>query len=338
MTVISIAVYGVNLEAASFDCAKASTPIEKLICSNDYVSQLDEDLGQAYKEALVKYADKKDMIIRQQRNWIKWIRSQCGDPSCLDTLYRARLGEIISGDNVVSLNGPDKPNFVLTKGRGTPVCDEYLNILNNTPRDELRACKLPDLSNSKIKPVEFKKLKGKRLEKIDKFIYENKYHSEWEKVWPERKEEYAIGYRQLGEAHWDLDKDGKPEQVIREIFPDDYCVLLGDGNASKLMDEWEAKWRSYSHEEKMNIAKDSGYRSSYVLIKDGQFSFVDAKNFIFFDGQHLSIDNIGLTKINTSDDWADRSWVKIWGVKPERDDKVRNYGLTPSKCNFWLNK
>ena len=78
--------------------------------------------------------------------------------------------EIVDGDNVVSLNGPDKPNFVLTDGRGKPVCEEYLTVLNSTPREELRACKLPDLSNSKIKPVEFKPWPGKKLKK-DVVVY-----------------------------------------------------------------------------------------------------------------------------------------------------------------------
>ena len=83
--IFGVVTFSGYLQTASFDCAKATSSMKKLICSNDYISDLDEELGQAYKEALVKYADKKDMLVRQQRNWIKWIRSQCTDPSCLAT-------------------------------------------------------------------------------------------------------------------------------------------------------------------------------------------------------------------------------------------------------------
>jgi len=339
ITVIGLSIYGIGLEAASFDCAKAATQMEMLICSNDSVSQLDEELGQTYKNALVKYVDKKDMLVRQQRNWIKWIRSQCTDPSCLYTLYGARIGELINGTNVVGLNGPNKPNFVLSKGHGAPVCEEYLKVLNNTPREDLRACKLPDLSNSKIKPVEFEPLAGEKLMAVDKLIYEQVYKADWEKVWAEREKEYVSGYRALGETFWDVDNDGELDQIIRESSPQYRCVLLGNGNSSELRDTLKKNWKSYSNEEKISIALNSGYESSYKLIKNGQVSFVDAEKFIFFDDQYLSIDQIGLNVINTSDDdWTYRSWVKIWGVKSERNDKIRNYGLTPSICEFWLNK
>ena len=240
---------------------------------------------------------------------------------------------------VLVATGPDKPNFVLTKGRGTPVCDEYLKILNKTPRDELRACKLPDLSNSKIKPVEFKPLTGKKLMAVDRLIYEQVYKTDWTKAWPEREKEYFSGYRKMGEAFWDLDGDGEPEQIIKESFPRAYCILLGNGYSSELRDALKNEWKSYTHEKQMDIARDSGYQNAYKSIKKGQVSFVRATNFILFEGQYLSIDQSGLDVINTTDDdWAYRNWVKIWGVKPERDDDIRTYGLTPSKCNFWFNK
>ena len=37
--------------AASFDCAKASSPTEKMICQNPNISKLDDRLSAAYKEA-----------------------------------------------------------------------------------------------------------------------------------------------------------------------------------------------------------------------------------------------------------------------------------------------
>ncbi len=327
--------------SASFDCAKATTSMEKLICSNDYISGLDEELGQAYKEALIRYVDKKDLIVRQQRNWIKWIRSQCTDPSCLATLYEARIGELVDGNDVAALSGSEKPNFILTSGRGLPLCEEYLGVLNNTPREELRACKLPDLSKSNIKPVEFKQLTGEKLKNTDSIIYEQKYrrsHAEWEKDWPDRETQYSVGLRKLGEALWDLNKDGVPDLIIQESIAKESCVFLGNVEDLESRRSLKDKWMSYSNIEKINIAADVGYKNSYTLIKDGKLSYVSADNFVFFDGQYLSIDHDFLVVNKISTDWADREWVNIWGVDSEPDAKHGNYGMAPAVCKFWFNK
>jgi uncharacterized protein len=41
----------IGVEAASFDCGKASTPVEKSICANTKLSELDSQLMQSYKKA-----------------------------------------------------------------------------------------------------------------------------------------------------------------------------------------------------------------------------------------------------------------------------------------------
>jgi len=42
---------------ASFDCAKASTRIERLICSSPALSELDTKVAKRYGEALVRSPD-----------------------------------------------------------------------------------------------------------------------------------------------------------------------------------------------------------------------------------------------------------------------------------------
>ncbi len=56
--------------AASFDCNKAGTPTEKLICSDKNVSALDTQLGKIYKAASETAPD-KDALKIQQRDWLK---------------------------------------------------------------------------------------------------------------------------------------------------------------------------------------------------------------------------------------------------------------------------
>lgn len=56
--------------AAGFDCAKASTPIEKAICASPKVSALDGELGDAFKTALTAHPEKADALKLDQRHWL----------------------------------------------------------------------------------------------------------------------------------------------------------------------------------------------------------------------------------------------------------------------------
>lgn len=69
----------------SFDCGKASTKVEKLICSNPELSQLDASLAETYKEALAK--DRS--VLNDQRAW-NTQKNKCPDVECLKTAYEDR--------------------------------------------------------------------------------------------------------------------------------------------------------------------------------------------------------------------------------------------------------
>lgn len=56
--------------AAGFDCAKASTPVEKAICASPKVSAIDGALGDAFKAALQKHPEKADALRLDQRHWL----------------------------------------------------------------------------------------------------------------------------------------------------------------------------------------------------------------------------------------------------------------------------
>jgi uncharacterized protein len=81
--------YGVTCQAASFDCAKAVTAVEKRICANPELSKLDEKMSGTYKEA-IDLAAEEEPIRREQRGWIK-DRNRCEDDACLVTAYEKRL-------------------------------------------------------------------------------------------------------------------------------------------------------------------------------------------------------------------------------------------------------
>lgn len=76
----------------SFDCAKASSQQEKLVCSDRELSKLDVQLSQAYTKAKDKSAD-VNALKKTQIDWIKSSRA-CSDKACLVDSYKKRISEL----------------------------------------------------------------------------------------------------------------------------------------------------------------------------------------------------------------------------------------------------
>jgi|GEM_PF-1964391 len=85
--------YRKEIHAASFDCGKAASEVEKLICSDDELSKLDDSLSKAYLQAL-KRADIKEQTIRSQRQWLKNERNTCQNAECIRKAYETRIKEL----------------------------------------------------------------------------------------------------------------------------------------------------------------------------------------------------------------------------------------------------
>lgn len=82
--------------ATSFDCNKAASRIEILICSDSVLAQLDAQMGQAYLQALKSQSDSATLV-NDQRRWLASRDSKCGfNPSslirtCLIQMTTARI-------------------------------------------------------------------------------------------------------------------------------------------------------------------------------------------------------------------------------------------------------
>lgn len=77
----------------SFDCAKASTKVEKLICSESQLAQADAATTAAFKAALAKTPDAA-ALRSQHAQWRKTVRDACQDASCVAAAYKGRLAEL----------------------------------------------------------------------------------------------------------------------------------------------------------------------------------------------------------------------------------------------------
>jgi len=80
----------------SFNCAKASSNAEKMICSNKELADADVELAEAYKTALSNSSDKATLK-QEQRNWIKNDRDTATDASAMLYAYQVRIKQLSSG-------------------------------------------------------------------------------------------------------------------------------------------------------------------------------------------------------------------------------------------------
>jgi uncharacterized protein len=79
--------------AASFDCKKASTFVEKAICSDPLLGKFDDALSVNYKGMLASdFGGSKKSLKDEQLKWLA-NRNKCTDNKCLDTEYRKRIDE-----------------------------------------------------------------------------------------------------------------------------------------------------------------------------------------------------------------------------------------------------
>lgn len=79
--------------SASFDCKKASTSIEKAICSDSDLSDLDEMLVESYKKAL-ETVPKPEELRKKQLLWLKNVRNKCQNIKCLRATIESRADEL----------------------------------------------------------------------------------------------------------------------------------------------------------------------------------------------------------------------------------------------------
>ena len=100
--------------AASFDCAKAASFVEKAICSNATLSRLDDALSENYssmRAANIGDGARKHLQASQK----KWLaeRNRCADEKCVASAYRKRIDEICEYPVVSGVHpgciSPDEP-------------------------------------------------------------------------------------------------------------------------------------------------------------------------------------------------------------------------------------
>ncbi len=87
----------INAAAPGFDCARAATDAERLVCSNPELSRADVQLGDAYRRRLVPLAPNSPeqlALVQEQRSWLKGVRNACATVDCLTDAYATRTAAL----------------------------------------------------------------------------------------------------------------------------------------------------------------------------------------------------------------------------------------------------
>ncbi len=89
------AVYVGSAKAASFDCSRAKSPPEVLVCNNQEISKIDDALDKVYRDDLSKADERqKNDLISEQKHWLKHTRNTCKVETCFKHAYWSRLAEL----------------------------------------------------------------------------------------------------------------------------------------------------------------------------------------------------------------------------------------------------
>ena len=131
LSLLSACLLSTTTFAASFDCRKASTWIEKSICSNAELSKLDEKMAQQYKAQVASDPSQKSQTLNEQRQWLSFQRDTCKTEACLIREYKERIGNKkyygVSWQNASKLSAAELPNSAafgkFTEGRDISMYD-----------------------------------------------------------------------------------------------------------------------------------------------------------------------------------------------------------------------
>ena len=118
-----------SLASPSFECNKAAGEVEQLICRDQPLAKLDQELSEVYARAIANIPETEHKTIRAiQRGWIKG-RNDCWKAAdvrnCVETSYQTRIVELqITGGLLMA---PDYTSLVCNEQQDKPFTAVFYN-------------------------------------------------------------------------------------------------------------------------------------------------------------------------------------------------------------------
>ena len=182
--------------AASFDCSKAKTSLEKAVCSSPELSAADDQMAAAYKGLVAATTLEVRPAVRDnQRSWNRKTAAYCNSPApepgatlatCLLAAYKVRIPELnrmlSDGDykfvsKSIKLTTPDSPDG----GRASPTTVD-------TPGSGTLEATWPQSSKDSPQWIAWNKAMEAAVQKMASSNSQADPPAEWSKKWAEDTE------------------------------------------------------------------------------------------------------------------------------------------------------
>jgi|GEM_PF-3285924 len=89
--------FAASSHAAGFNCERATTAMEKMICADPGLSNLDDQLNRTYSILLARSAA-PEALAAEQAHWLTARRNACRTSECANAAYLDRLDELAAAD------------------------------------------------------------------------------------------------------------------------------------------------------------------------------------------------------------------------------------------------
>ena len=96
---VSMACAGASLAHAagpSFDCARVTSHVNRLICGSPELSALDRQLAEHYRVLLARSGPDAPALQREEVQWLHEVRDPCPDVACIAQAYAAWDAELMA--------------------------------------------------------------------------------------------------------------------------------------------------------------------------------------------------------------------------------------------------
>lgn len=330
------------LLAADFDCNLATTTIEKQICADASLSELDAALGVAYRNHKLWELNKLQTlhtgeystyaeyevwlkgVKAGQRRWLKEARNACTSTECLTKVYQARIAE---------LNGQQAtlPTFRQSINNNPELCAAMLEVLNRAPREQLGACTRHDYTGSPFTPVVTEASEALRMQFEQLSPPRN---PPFEQRWPAIAKRYKSGQRKLYSQQADVDGDGQPEWLVELHYPSRMCEVLPAGSREDRQAwnrENHRQWQALSDNQQIQHAQQYGWMSAVGLLREGDLYSDGFGQLLRYQQQWLVLETSQMYYKHSQTTAKDH--ISLYAVPT----KPGNYWRVTKTCSYWYN-
>ena len=224
--------------AASFDCEKSATPVEKMICAGPELSNLDDEMAAAYNVVLAGISGTKwvESLKLEQRSWLLE-RNDCMDAACLKSAYQYRLEE---------LNPWQQPGTAIKlMAENPPLCDGYKRYIEGEVAGKMRR----DMFRHNSSPV----CQRTFSDGFPEFI-----PAEWREISPEDHPALAVqAFRYLN--YWPWDRKEVANSLSEHAYKDQLEAVIKSHSANR--------WHMWLAEADIN---NDGLAESLLKVEDGR--------------------------------------------------------------------